>query len=662
MWRDAQISLYRRGKKLYDLEYKDSYTQDHFFKNYESSNTSSTPTYTNAYVNENVKCGTYDVYVNGVDSGQKLAVDKFELTDQGLDWANRTNNTYFHSGYVCDTLYGEHAMNFFSKTTYTYLDGVLCNTMGTVTYRNNLGEVLLMLDSKTLGEHRYLAYETDDSIYRIYQGSEDAGRVIGNGKAGTVEEYSYISKEAEGNSKTGYKESQNVCFWTMRLKVNATTEHLMDGAVVNIKDRDGNIAGELLFKNKTVSGNGADVKWINNYEMYMLEDEKKNGSFPQYSVYVDGNGTSAAAPICVDFYTVTYQKNGASKGDGPRDSTIYLKGDTATVQGVNSLTWADHYFMGWKQKENGVEKSGIYQKNDTFRVEGKTELVAQWANTGEAPIRWIYTDIDEDGVAKRVTGYGTIRDLMNVCQDNPNTPMNAYINGTKKTVVTREGETIPSTVTFYIQDGNTLEIGAGTTFVNASKILIKGDGTHRYSENYCGFLEVKCKLNNNGSISNAGSIKTDYTTGKIANIKYEIDELDKEAAYAAIQKAFGGPVEISEDGGKTLITLIGSVNCYDTITFAGGGYVVDTCGFEIHGARGITTNADQTKTYGDGKAAIKLAGDGLELSIMNSKQGAKARMVELFRVEVELTTLQVQQNIPILLHIRAICMRRPVLV
>ena len=69
--------------------------------------------------------------------------------------------------------------------------------------------------------------------------------------------------------------------------------------------------------------------------------------------------------------SVTYVRNGAN-GAAPTDSKAYLSGNTVTVLGKSTLTWAGYKFAGWSKASYGAGM--IYAPGSTFTI-GKSSVV-----------------------------------------------------------------------------------------------------------------------------------------------------------------------------------------------------------------------------------------------------------------------------------------------
>ena len=122
--------------------------------------------------------------------------------------------------------------------------------------------------------------------------------------------------------------------------------------------------------------------------------EKTGHTFTGWNTQADGKGTHYAVgssfsitgntklyaqwdvtPV-VEKYTVTYYGNGETNGTSPIDTLEYLKHDTVTVLGFNTLEKAGYKFVGWNTQADG--KGTHYAVDSNFRIEDNMNLYAQW--------------------------------------------------------------------------------------------------------------------------------------------------------------------------------------------------------------------------------------------------------------------------------------------
>jgi hypothetical protein len=93
------------------------------------------------------------------------------------------------------------------------------------------------------------------------------------------------------------------------------------------------------------------------------------------------------------YFTASYLKN-EGIGSVP-DESLYLEGDTVTVQGASNLSKKDHYFSGWLFIGDGEQ--AIYQENSTFKMPGcDVSLLAQWDKNTYKVL--YHSNYDEDKV------------------------------------------------------------------------------------------------------------------------------------------------------------------------------------------------------------------------------------------------------------------------
>ncbi|MCL2791787.1 MAG: SUMF1/EgtB/PvdO family nonheme iron enzyme [Spirochaetaceae bacterium] len=76
-------------------------------------------------------------------------------------------------------------------------------------------------------------------------------------------------------------------------------------------------------------------------------------------------------------FTVTYNRNNATGGTVPIDSTQYNSGASVTVRGnTGSLYKSNHTFSGWNTQADGY--GTIYMGGQTFTISANTTLYAHW--------------------------------------------------------------------------------------------------------------------------------------------------------------------------------------------------------------------------------------------------------------------------------------------
>ena len=134
-----------------------------------------------------------------------------------------------------------------------------------------------------------------------------------------------------------------------------------DGAVWNDHGK--------TFSYKTEDGNVFTAEGFGKY--YPEEDET-------YIVYDGENKTNAVVSktnpdATLDYYTVTYDGNGATGGNVPTDDNIYLSGSKITPAGQGDLTKDYCTFKGWGTTNDATEPVG-----ESFPITEKTTLYALW--------------------------------------------------------------------------------------------------------------------------------------------------------------------------------------------------------------------------------------------------------------------------------------------
>ncbi len=115
------------------------------------------------------------------------------------------------------------------------------------------------------------------------------------------------------------------------------------------------------------------------------------------------NGFAAQSYDASDFYTVTYDGNGAHTGSAPTDTASYQAFTAASVMGnVGNLAKQNYSFGGWNTQPDG---NGIdYQAGDPLVITKNIRLYAQWY-LGNCSIG--YDRQDGSAVGRWPVNYGT---------------------------------------------------------------------------------------------------------------------------------------------------------------------------------------------------------------------------------------------------------------
>lgn len=227
----------------------------------------------------------------------------------------------------------------------------------------------------------------------------------------------------------------------------------------------------------------------------------------EYSIMLDGEDTgaepvrfaSSANSAKLDFFTVTYENN-AQVGDTVSgqvtDSACYLAGKPVTVKNASPLSSAqEKLFLNWNTEQDG---SGLdyLPVSGSFAIVQPTVLYAQWGDVAAAELgaeaRWFVSG-ETNAAGEPVVHYGSLQEALNASQNN-NAPVSI--------VVINSCELISDAA---LKAGDSLA-------VNQQNISDSGS------------LAVAIKpgvtLTNNGTISNAGTIKIDkglFGTGALVN-------------------------------------------------------------------------------------------------------------------------------------------------
>lgn len=154
-------------------------------------------------------------------------------------------------------------------------------------------------------------------------------------------------------------------------------------------------------------------------------------------------------PTGVTTYAVTYDGNGATAGSAPTDSTAYAGGDTAWVDGYNTLERPGYRLDGWNTAANG---SGLpYYPEQSFTITGDATLYAQWIKV-----------------------YGVTYDANGATSGTAPQDSNTYDTGTSATVKANSD----LAKTGYVFAGwNTATDGSGAAYGYHDQVTLNGDVT-----------------------------------------------------------------------------------------------------------------------------------------------------------------------------------------
>ena len=97
-----------------------------------------------------------------------------------------------------------------------------------------------------------------------------------------------------------------------------------------------------------------------------------------------GEKVIATLTVKANTYTVTYNKNGATKGSVPADATKYTANSQATVKGKGSLVRNGYTFAGWTLNAKGTGK--VYKANEKISItNASVTLYAKWNINAKKP-------------------------------------------------------------------------------------------------------------------------------------------------------------------------------------------------------------------------------------------------------------------------------------
>lgn len=367
---------------------------------------------------------------------------------------------------------------------------------------------------------------------------------------------------------------------------------------------------------------------------YNSGDLTQTGSrFVGWNTASDGSGTSYAegdmfdmpssnvtlyaewSAIPADQYYVTYDKNGATGGSVPVDSTFYANGDTVTVlDNIGGLTQSGKSFNGWNTAANG---SGTARAADaTFNMgTANITLYAQWvtattytvtynANGGSGTTPSSQTGILEGATVTTATGSGLTK------TDSVLRGWNTVANGTgdgfalgesflmvppaSGTTVTLYAQWAPSTKYSVTYDSNSASSGSAPT-----------DSNTYYSGDSVTILSKPVDLTKSGKVfggwnTAADGAGTTYPEGSTMTMPEENTTL-----YAV----WGTLVYVSDTSGNDTTGNGSSASPYKTISKALS--VLGNSGGEIRVDQGtytITPSVGGTSTLITMKSNVALKG------------------------------------------------------
>ncbi|NCB75039.1 MAG: hypothetical protein EOM51_09905, partial [Clostridia bacterium] len=374
------------------------------------------------------------------DSGGDLVTGVYEyraMADSTTEYAVWVNGE--DSGETLKFAGGDYQKTINRYTTEVSLTNSGAWSGQTVTLRDDSGNMIYTLsETDTSGTYSVLTDSDYVGTYNIYINGEDSGTDItpsATAKATTAGAIAYMT------------------------------------AVVTT-NKDGTAA---RLGTVTVGGKSATESSTGNYTINL-----PSGT---YAVSVAGtnvgNVTDVSTSLTANFYTVTYDGNGAT-GTVPTDNTVYFDGSTVTVLSAGELSKSGNVFAGWKTGET------TYDAGEIFAITGATTLTAQWSSSADAEVSWTV-----DGT----TYYGTLSEAI-AAAENTGLPVSITI---QNNVTITENVTIPDNAAVTVPEGKTVTVAENVTLTNEGTInsngTITGDGT----------------LDNNGTVDNTAAAETGGT-------------------------------------------------------------------------------------------------------------------------------------------------------
>lgn len=318
-----------------------------------------------------------------------------------------------------------------------------------VTLRDDSGIVYTLSETGTPGTYSVLTDSNYVGIYSIYVNGEDSGTDI-------------------TPSATAKTTSNPIAYMTAAVTTNK------DGMAASL--------GTVTVGGKAATETGEGIYTIT----------LPAGSYAVTAAGTNvGSVTSDSTSLTADFYTVTYNENGAS-GTVPTDDTIYFGGSTVTVLSAGELSNSGNVFAGWQT--GGT----TYDVGETFTITGAATLTAQWSSTTDAEASWTIGG---------TTHYGTLSEAI-AAADHTGLPVSITI---QNDVTITENITIPDNAVVTVPEGNTVTVAENVTLTNKGTINSNGTITGG------GTLDNNGTMDNNAAAGTSGTIHiaTDNAGGEI---------------------------------------------------------------------------------------------------------------------------------------------------
>ena len=189
-------------------------------------------------------------------------------------------------------------------------------------------------------------------------------------------------------------------------------------------------------------------------------NSKANGTGTAYTAgetfkIGSANATLYAVWTKLPTYTVTYDKNGATSGSAPTDTTAYLAGATVYVpDNTGSLALSGYKFAGWNAEKDG-SGAVTYTAGESFAMGSKdVTLYAKWTALPTYTVTYHKNGADE------------------IADTDVPTDSTHYLSGDKATVLGNTGNLTKAGYSF--RGWNDAESGGGTTYVANDQLAISG--------------------------------------------------------------------------------------------------------------------------------------------------------------------------------------------
>ncbi len=542
---------------------------------------------------------TYTLYVNGVAVGSSYAAFQSENTNQ--------------------------APNYYTAEVTYKVDDTATDAQSVILKADGKDDITLtqQTDDETgdliTGVYEYRAL-SESTTYSICVNGEDSGETLkfASGEyAQTVNRYttevSLTSNSSawSGQTVTLRDDSGTIIYTLSETETNGTYSVLTDSdyvgtynIYVNGEDSGTDItpsvsakatSGTIAYLTATITtnkdGTATRLGTVTVGDKVATESSTGNYSISlptgtgTYTVTVAGTNvgsvTSASTSLTANFYSATYDENGAS-GTVPTDDTVYFSGSTVTVLSAGELSKTDNVFAGWQT--GGT----TYDVGETITITAATTLTARWSSTAAAEASWTV-----DGT----TYYGTLPEAI-AAAENTGLPVSITI---QNSVTITENLTIPDNAAITVPEGITVTVAENVTLTNEGTIssngTITGNGT----------------LDNNGTVDNTAAAATSGTINITTdNSGGEIDGGTISSGITVSGGDITGPVvnngtvedadvtgDVTNNGTLTNTDMSGNVDNNSGAVISGGtitGDITNDSGASITGGTTVNGNVDNGGT------------------------------------------------------------------